>query len=102
MARLPKYTIDYVADVYEHLDFIESKYHRLIAAAIVQHLSHTPESQTRNRILLVEPVSFGATWELRFGPNNAFRVIYHVAKAERVVTVLAIGVKTGNRLPIDG
>jgi plasmid stabilization system protein ParE len=102
MARQIKYAIDYVDEVYIHLDFIERKYHRLIAAAIRQQLTHTPDSQTRNRKPLVEPTIFDATWELRFGPHNDFRVFYHVAKAERVVTVLAIGVKTGSRLSIGG
>jgi len=102
MARPPKYTIDYVAEVYEHLDFIESKYHRLIATAIRLQLSHTPKTRTRNRKLLEEPVSFCATWELRFGSHNAFRVFYEVADAEHVVTILAIGIKEGNRLFIGG
>ncbi len=102
MARRPKYTIDYAAEVLDHLDFIETKYHRLIAAAIVQQLSYTPDSQTRNRKPLFEPASFGAAWELRFGPRNASRAYYQVAKVERVVTILAFGVKTAQRLSIGG
>src|SRR5438270_13863014 len=102
MARWPRYTIDYVDEVFEHLDFVEGKYHRLIAAAILQQLSVAPDSQTRNRKPLAEPAVFGATWELRFGPQNEFRVFYRVAKSARVVTVLAIGVKSRNRLSIGG
>ena len=102
MARLPKYTIDYVAEVYAHLDFIESKYHRRIAAAIRQQLSHTPTTKTRNRKLLEERASFGATWELRFGLHNSFRVFYAVDHARHVVTILAIGIKDGHRLVIGG
>ena len=102
MARPPKYTFKYARQIYEHMDFIESKHHRLIAATIKQQLSHTPESKTRNRKPLREPAVFGATWELRFGLNNTFRVFYEVDRAEAVVTILAIGVKEGNRLFIGG
>ena len=59
-------------------------------------------SETRNRKALEEPASFGATWELRFGPKNSFRVFYDVNPDEKTVSVLAIGVKEGNRLFIGG
>jgi len=39
---------------------------------------------------------------LRFGPNNSFRVFYDVNHEEKTVSVLAIGVKKGNRLFIGG
>ena len=84
------------------MDYIEKKHHRLIATAIKQQLSHTPEVRTRNRKPLNEPAEFGATWEARFGPSNSFRVFYEVDRDGRVVTVLAVGVKEGNRLLIGG
>ena len=102
MIHQAKYTLEYAREVYEHLDFVESKHHRLIAATIKQQLSHAPEVKTRNRKPLQEPTSFGATWELRFGSQNNFRVFYEVDQAEAVVTILAIGVKEGNRLFIGG
>jgi hypothetical protein len=49
-----------------------------------------------------QPVSFGATWELRFRPKNSFRVFYDVNHGEKTVSVLAIGLKKGNRLFIGG
>ena len=55
-----------------------------------------------NRKPLEEPASFGATWELRFGPKNSFRVFYDVNHEEKAVSVLAIGVKEGSRLFIGG
>jgi hypothetical protein len=73
-----------------------------VAETIKEQLSHTPEVKTRNRKPLEEPTSFGATWELRFGPKNSFRVFYEVDHAEKAVAVLAIGVKEGNRLFIGG
>ena len=48
------------------------------------------------------PSSLGATWELRFGPDNRFRVFYRVERQAQEVHVLAIGVKRGNRLFIGG
>jgi mRNA-degrading endonuclease RelE of RelBE toxin-antitoxin system len=39
---------------------------------------------------------------LRFGPANRFRVFYEVDTAERVVWVLAIGVRERDRLLISG
>jgi len=39
---------------------------------------------------------------LRFGPKNTFRVFYDVNREEKAVSVLAIGVKEGNRLFIGG
>lgn len=102
MARRPKFTINYAPETYKHLDWIELKYHRLVATTIKERLSHTPATQTRNRKPLEEPASFGATWELRFGPKNSFRVLYDVNHQEKAVAVLAIGVKEGNRLFIGG
>jgi len=74
----------------------------LIAATIKEQLSHIPATETRNRKPLEKPASFGATWELRFGPKNSFRVFYDVNREEKTVPVLAIGVKDGNRLFIGG
>lgn len=102
MARRPKFTLDYAPEIYEHLNSIERKYHRLVAETIKEQLFHTPEVKTKNRKPLEEPTSFGATWELRFGPKNSFRVFYEVDHAEKTVTVLALGVKEGNRLFIGG
>lgn len=84
------------------MGFIQAKHHRVIAAAMEQQLSNTPEVLTRNRKPLKKAAEFGATWQLRFGPDNSFRVFYEVDRAERVVTILAIGVKKGNRLGIGG
>jgi mRNA-degrading endonuclease RelE of RelBE toxin-antitoxin system len=102
MARRPKFTLDYAPEAYEHMKSIERKYHRLIADTIKEQLSRVPEVKTKNRKPLEEPTSFGATWELRFGPKNSFRVFDEVELEETTVNVLAIGVKEGNRLFIAG
>ena len=67
-----------------------------------EQLSYTPEQVTRNRKPLERPTSFGATWKLRYGPHNRFRVFYEVDASEQTVTILAIGVKEGHRLVIGG
>jgi mRNA-degrading endonuclease RelE of RelBE toxin-antitoxin system len=102
MARRSTFTISYAPETYKHLDWIELKYHRLVATTVEEKLSHTPATETRNRKPLEEPASFGATWELRFGTKNSFRVFYDVNHEEKTVSVLAIGVKEGNRLFISG
>jgi hypothetical protein len=43
---------------------------------------------------------FMATWEIRFGPQNRFRVYYDVHLDQRLVSILAIGYKRGNRVVI--
>ena len=102
MARTSHFTIKYAPEMFEHLDAIELKYHRLIGKTIKEQLSHTPEIETKNRKPLERPASFGATWELRFGPQNMFRVFYEVNDDEKIVAVLAIGVKVRNQLFIGG
>jgi hypothetical protein len=65
-------------------------------------LQFEPAKETRNRKLLRQPAPFAATWELRFGPGNCFRVLYGIDEDGREVQVQAIGVKDGNRLLVGG
>ena len=100
MARLPRFTLIFAPEAIDHMDVIERKYHRLIQRTIDEQLSYTPEKETRNRKPLTQPAPFGATWELRCGPRNRFRVFYEAVPAEQTVRVLAIGTKEGSRLLI--
>jgi mRNA-degrading endonuclease RelE of RelBE toxin-antitoxin system len=102
MSRRPKFVLLFAPEVIEHLRVIERRYHRLIQQVIDEQLSYTPGEETRNRKPLEQPAPYGATWELRCGPRNRFRVFYEVESAELRVSVLAIGVKEGNRLLIGG
>jgi len=102
MARQPRFTQVFAPEVVDHLDVIERKYHRLIRDVIDEQLSHTPGRATRNRKLLEQPAPFGATWQLRFGPGNRLRVFYEINRNERIVRVLAIGMKERERLVIGG
>ena len=82
----------------EHLDLIENRHLPLIRKAIETQLRFEPSIETRNRKPLREPTNIGATWELRCGPNNRFRVFYDVHLDTQIVVVLAIAVKIRNEL----
>ena len=81
---------------------IDAKYHSLIRQAINQQLRFEPLSETRNRKPLLEPTSLEADWELRFGPNNRFRVFYAVDQEAHDVRVVAVGVNDRDRLYVGG
>ncbi len=69
----------------------------------MQQLSFTPLQETRNRKPLERtPGPFGATWELRCGPDNRLRVFYEVVAESRQVWILAIGTKDRARLFVAG
>lgn len=96
------FEIAFSEEVYGHLGVIERKYYGLIQESLKEQLSQTPNIETRNRKVLRQPAPFNASWELRFGPQNRFRALYEINEDERVVLILAIGVKEGNRLFIGG
>ncbi len=100
MAKRPKFTLTFAPQAIEHLDRIESKYHGLLRRTIKEQLTDTPTDETRNRKPLEPPAPFDASWELRCGPKNRFRVLYDVDSESRSVGILAIGIKDRNRLLI--
>jgi len=102
MAKRIPFVLIYDAEVRGHLDAIESKYHSLIRGTVQEQLLFEPEKATRNRKRLERPIDLRARWELRFGPDNRFRVFYRVDTEQRQVRVLAVGVKERNRLFIGG
>ena len=102
MAKRPKFTLCFAPQAIEHLDLIESKHHGLLRRTIHEQLTFTPAEETRNRKPMDQPAPFEASWELRCGPENRFRVFYDVDSASQEVHVLAVGVKDGNRLLIGG
>ncbi len=98
MTKLPRFALVFAPEVVEHLRAIEHKHHNLIQTTIDEQLAFTPEKETKKRKLLEQPAPFGATWELRFGPANRFRVFYEVDIQSQSVQILAIGIKERNRL----
>ncbi len=98
----PPFAIRFVEEAIGHLKSIEVKYHGLLAAKIAEQLSRQPNVPARNRKPLRLPAPFDATWELRCGPQNRFRVFYSFDLQVRTVTVLGICVKDGSRLICGG
>ena len=97
----PSFELIYAPLIKRHLKPINSKFYSLIRDTIQEQLRTEPDTETRNRKPLRRPI-FGATWEIRFGPNNRFRVLYKVNLDEKQVEILAIGEKEGERLWIGG
>ena len=94
--------LGFAPEVVDHLAAIERKHHQLIQKTLDERLSHTPDAETRNRKPVEQPAPFEATWELRFGPGNRFRVYYEVDPVEHFVWILAIGIKELERLLMGG
>jgi hypothetical protein len=57
---------------------------------------------TKNRKPLTPPGIFDSEWEIRFGPENQFRVFYETDKQSQEVHIIAVGIKQRNRLLIAG
>jgi mRNA-degrading endonuclease RelE of RelBE toxin-antitoxin system len=102
MAQRPSFTLVYARATTDHMEFIDAKYDRLIRSKIEEQLLFEPNVETKNRKQLRQPAPFGAFWEIRFGPDNRFRVLYDVDEENHVVQILAVGVKVGNRLVVGG
>jgi len=102
MVARQKYLLVYAPVTKFHLKTIGRKYHSLIRTSIENELQVEPDVETRNRKPLKRPVTFEAEWELRFGPDNRFRVFYDINVDSHEVDILAIGVKEANRLFIGG
>jgi mRNA-degrading endonuclease RelE of RelBE toxin-antitoxin system len=102
MARRRAYTLAFASEVTKHLRAIDSKHHALIREKIGEHLRFEPAAETTNRKPLRQPAPFAATWEIRFGPDNRFRVLYDIDEEARVVQIMAIREKQKERLIIAG
>ena len=103
MSRRNRYLLLYAPVVHGHLKRLDRSHLRLLQKTIEEQLSFTPETEARNRKPLERsPGPYGATWEMRCGPGNRFRVFYEVPAQNREVWILAIGVKDGNRLYFAG
>jgi hypothetical protein len=102
VARQQPYTLAYAPIVHGHLAAIEPKYDSLIRRKVEEQLTFEPNVETRNRKPVRPPAAFQAEWELRFGPNNRFRVFYQIDQEAREVRIVAVGVKVRNRLLVAG
>jgi len=102
MARARVYRLVYDPKALDHVRAIHRKFHSMIRDRIKGQLSRQPNVETRNRKPLSRPSWIAPAWELRFGPDNRFRVFYRVDEGASVVQVLAVGEKKGNVLSVGG
>jgi mRNA-degrading endonuclease RelE of RelBE toxin-antitoxin system len=102
MARRQPYTLIYARGVTKHLESIDAKYDRLIRETIEEQLRFEPGVETKNRKPLRQPAPFAAEWEIRFGPDNRFRVLSDIDEEQRAVQIVAIGQKERDRLIVGG
>lgn len=102
MTKRQKFTLIYAPITKSHLKTIDRKYYLLIRAAIESNLQYEPDIETTNRKPLKRQVAFETEWELRFGPDNRFRVLYDIHIEAHEVHILAIGEKERDRLFISG
>ena len=98
MSRRPAFEVIFDALALDHMEVIGSKYDSLIRRTVEEQLIHEPDTPTRNRKPLLRETAIGATWEVRCGPGNGFRIFYDIHRDQRLVVVLAIGRKVRNRL----
>jgi len=102
MKEKEPFRLIYAPIVKGHLQAIERRYYSLIRTTIEDQLRFEPNVETKNRKPLKRPSIIGGQWELRFGPDNRFRVFYEVDEVTSEVHILAIGVKERDRLYIAG
>jgi mRNA-degrading endonuclease RelE of RelBE toxin-antitoxin system len=102
MTRRQSYTLIYARGVTKHLKSIDAKYDSLIREKVEEQLLFEPNLETKNRKPLRQPAPFAAQWEIRFGPDNRFRVLYDIDEEQHAVQIVAIGEKEGNRLIVGG
>jgi mRNA-degrading endonuclease RelE of RelBE toxin-antitoxin system len=102
MTRRQPYTLIYARGVTKHLQSIDAKYDNLIRKTIEEQLRFEPNVETKNRKPLRQPAPFAAQWEIRFGPENRFRVLYDIDEEHRTVQIVAIGEKERQRLIVGG
>ncbi len=106
MAREKPYEIVYTRETKQHFRVIPKKHHSAIFDEIEERLSRDPLVPDMNKREMRSgtlPRHLGIdVWRLRLGLNNAFRALYRVDEEERLVEVLAIGVKINNRYFFGG
>lgn len=80
-----------------HLESFSARDRAIMLDAVRVQLKFTPTQETKNRKQL-RPNAL-ARWGLRIG---AFRVFYDGIEAEKKVRILAVGIKTHERLFVGG
>ena len=102
MTRTQPYNLVYARAIADHLKSIDAKHDALIRENIEKQLRFEPGVEARNRKPLRQPAPFAAHGEIRFGPNNRFRVLYDIDEENRTVEIVAVGEKGRNHRLIVG
>jgi hypothetical protein len=85
--KLPFFLI-FAPPVKGHLKAIDAKWDTLIRCTIEEQLTFEPDVETRNRKpFRRQPAPCGADWEIRFGPDNRFRVLYKIMEESHEVSI---------------
>ena len=92
------YRIEYSPETDQHLRVLTARQRSIVFDAVDEQLAHQPTVETRNRRpMRRNPL---APWELRIGE---LRVYYDVGEEpEKLVIVLAVGIKDRSRIIIGG
>ena len=92
-----KYSIKYSPDAVVHLKRLTKRYQKIVLDGVERSLAHQPSNSSRNRKRM-RPNAW-ADWELRLGD---LRVYYVIGEPDNCVSILAVGIKIGNRVVIGG
>lgn len=95
MVAATPYEIEYSPAAEEHLRELTKREQQIVLDTVDEQLTHQPDVPTRNRKRLRPNLL--ADWELRIG---TFRVYYIVES--KLVSVIAVGKKRGNRVFVGG
>jgi len=94
------YTIEFAQSVKDHFRHLSANQRVTLLDAIEKQLIHEPLKETRNRkALRPNPL---APWELRVGDLRVFYEPGTGEDNEKIIKILAVGRKEGNRLIIGG
>ena len=91
------YRIGFAPAVQAHLQQLSARQRATLFDQVNRQLANEPLTETRNRKRM-RPNAL-ASWELRVGN---LRVYYDIVEDKSEVLVLAVGIKTGNRVTIGG
>lgn len=90
------YTIEFAESVRKQFKALTARQRRIILDAIEKQLIHEPLKETRNRkALRPNPL---APWELRVGDLRVFYEPEIGEDAKKIIKILAVGRKEGNKL----
>lgn len=93
------YKIIFCSSFKKDIRLLGKKYRNLIITTITEQTTFEPGKETRNRKKLrQENPDEMIIWEIRFGPDNSFRIFYRIIENSREIEIIAIGIKKREQL----